>query len=257
MIRDLYNKILKLEDLSPSDEVNTLFSALVSESINPETVHDLNESEISKLQRISAESEYLMEVHWVKRIIQSNDPKQELENFWYYKNYVDLTKIEWMGLESCCDTSKHDDVLFMGSGPLPLTAIVLAKFYGCKISLLDVDEYALELSKKLIKALKLESKFQFIHSDATKFIAYERYEVIYVAALAGLDNDSKNLIVKNIRQFANAESHIIMRSSYANRTLLYRPLDERILNELKPLIEIRPHNEVVNSVFIFKNHENN
>lgn len=251
-IRNTYVQITRLENLFPNDEVNSLFSELVKLSLDDQLTHDLSENEISQIQKLSSQSEYLMEVYWANKIINSDDPVNELKNFWYYDNYVDLTRMEWNGLISCNPDIHEKQVLFIGSGPLPLTAILLARDYDCNITLLDIESEAIELSKKLITALGLIDKFSFIKADASVFHGYSDFNVIFVAALAGIDNHTKDQIVLNINNNASIDSNILMRSSYANRKILYKPISENIFKILKPIMEIRPYNEVVNSVLIFK-----
>lgn len=253
MIRELYNEICKLTELKPSDKTNRLFSQLVSASLDDTAEHDLSEVEVSNLQHMSAQAEYLMEVHWAKNIAKSTNPHKTLKEFWYFKNYTDLTKLEWSGLQSCCSHNHLKAILFLGSGPLPLTAIILAMSYGCQVTLLDIDKSAMSLSKKVIDALGLSDKFNYIVADAKGFTNYQQYEVIYVAALAGLETSDKEKIVENIKIHAQSSAHIMMRSSYANRALLYKPLAKQIFKKLKPLIEIKPYTDVINSVVIFRN----
>lgn len=252
-MRDLYIKITTLNDLSPSEKVNFLFSQLVEKSLEEGDKNTtLTKSETAKLQLICARAEYEMEKYWAKRILEAIDSNNELLKFPYYSNYEKLTQMEWFSLLSCTKHIKHK-AIFVGSGPLPLTAIVLAKKYTSTVTVLDVDKEACELSRKLIKKLGLEKKIRVINEDGVNFESYKEYNLIFIAALAGVDIKTKENILKKIRKDTEKGIHILARSSWGMREILYKPLDKKLFKLFKPIIEVRPHNDVVNSVIVFEN----
>lgn len=252
-IRELYEEILKLDSYTPSDEVNQLFQQLVAFALSPEMIaSELAPDEIRHLQMICAKAEYEMETYWAQKVLESNDPRRELENFPYYANYEKLTKLEWFSLLSCGNHSSHE-VLFIGSGPLPLTGIILAKEYVDKVTLLDIDERAVTQSKQLISALGLQEKVTVIQGDAKTFSEYHKFNTVFVAALAGALPSDKQEILETIKKETANQSHIIARSSWGTREILYTPIDKKLFQLFKPLIEVRPHHDVVNSVVIFEN----
>lgn len=250
-IKDIYKKISSLKTLTPSEEVNNIFSELVARSIQYEADGKLTRYELSKLQVISAKAEFELEKYWADRIISSKNPQDELNNFTYYKNYSDLTKLELYSLESCSDHSDHK-ALFIGGGPLPMTSIMLALEHNINSTIIDSDELAVELSSKLISVLKLENKIKIIHANGSDF-DYTNFNTIYIAALAGLNSKAKNEIFKQIKKTAKKDIHLIARSSWRNRKLLYKPISASIYKIFKPIIKVDPFNDIVNSVIILKN----
>lgn len=251
-MKDLLQRIRALRTLTPSEETNAAFSELVHRALDPQIKVDLSEQEVFELRNLAAQAEFEMELFWAEKVIASETPDATLKSFWYYKNYQDLTKIEWSALDSYCVREKHDSVLFVGSGPLPMTAIVLAKEYGVSSVLLDTNEAAVAISRKLIHKIGLASMVKVEFSSGEKYMKYSDFEVVYLAALAGVDEEAKNVIVENIAVQSTEHTHLIVRSAHSNRTLLYAPVDIHRIRGFSPILEVHPHNDVVNSVIILK-----
>lgn len=250
MINKLYKDILNLDSLKPTYKVNKLFSSLVSYVLDPNNKNTLKETELEKLQEICSRAEYELEKHWAKKIIESDNPLKTLRKFPYFSNYRKLTQMEWFSLLSCT-THKTHKVVFVGGGPLPLTAIVMAQQYTDKITVLDIDETACELSSQLVRKLKLDKKIEIIKTDASKFENYKNYNAFVVAALAGANMNSKRKILQKIKKDSPKLSHILARSSWGLREILYKPLDKKLYDIFEPVIEVKPKNDVVNSFVIF------
>jgi nicotianamine synthase len=250
-LKELYNKIIALDDLKPSAEVNALFSELVSKAIDLENKEKLSFNERIELQKLCSLSEYQLERYWVEKILASENAEEMLRSFPYFQNYKELTKLEYYALNGCVEHSDHQ-MLFIGGGPLPLTAIVLALDFGVKSTVLDIDESAVALSTELIRRLGLENMIQVVQKSGAEFTEYSDFNVIFIAALAGIDAKTKRGIFSQVKKFANKGTHILARSSWGNRKLLYRPLSKRLFKEFTPIIEVNPFHQVVNSVVVFK-----
>lgn len=249
-LKTLYNKITSLESYKPSKNVNTLFSKLVKVALTEGSSSSLTANELTNLQRICSLSEFELEKHWAEKLITNKKPLDEIESFPYINNYRKLTKMEWYSLLSC---SKHEDhnILFVGGGPLPLTAIILASEYDNKVTILEKDDEAANISMQLITKLKLSDKINVIKIDASKFDGYKNFNVIMVAALAGINKNVKKKILSKIKSQSKNGIHVLARSSWGMREILYRPIDSDIFKLFKTEIEVRPHNDIVNSVIIF------
>lgn len=250
--KSLYKKIVSLKSLKPSKSVNQAFSNLVSYALNPQNDLSLNQKQISKLQMICSEAEYELEKYWVNKILKSKDPKKTLEDFPYINNYRKLTQMEWDTLLSCTTHTSHK-ILFAGGGPLPLTAIILAQHYVDKVTVIDVDKEACDLAIQLTNKLGLDKKIEFIHTDASNFGHYSDFNVILVAALAGVESKTKEKILKKIKINSKPQTHILARSSWGLREILYRPIEKDLYKLFNPIVEVHPQNDVVNSVVVFSN----
>lgn len=246
---ELYKKISALEVYTPSEEVNGLFSKLVAEAIDPWGEEMLSKKQCGCLQKICAYAEYELEMYWAQQIIAGTE---QITDFPYCKNYKDLTRLEWNAVASCAEHDHHK-VLFIGSGPLPMTAIMLALNHGVSSTLVDNDQKAVDISQAIIKTLGLDHMIEIVCADGKSFKNYKDFNVIFVAALAGQNASQKIDIFTHIKEAASAHCHVLARSSWGRRQLLYPPLPKKVWALFKPLLEISPYNEIVNSVVIFKN----
>jgi len=251
-IRKLYEDIRKAGDLSPSPRINRLFGDLVREATRTfDERAGLSLKEERLLQNLCSRAEYELERYWAERITASPSPRKELARFPYVKNYLDLTRLEWFSFQGC-QTHKNHRVLFVGGGPLPLTAIMLAREFNIASTVIDSDKTAVGLSKKVIDQLGLARMVTIRHADARDFKDYGKFSVIFVAALAGLIPSQEENIFLRIKEKAKKGTHIMARSSWGNRRLLYRPLSPKTYRHFEPVLRIDPYSDIVNSVVIFK-----
>lgn len=251
-IKDLYQELQALDDYRPSKKINQLFTQLVQFVLNPESKNDLTKEEVAKLQKICQLAEYELEKHWAQKIIKGVDDSILTRSFPYFDNYTKLTQLEWFSLLSCTIHQRHD-ICFVGGGPLPLTAIILAEKYVKSVTVLDRDSEACQISRRLIKKLKLDKKIEITEADACEYDDFKKFNVIMIAALAGIEKTEKEKILLKIKQDASKETHILARSSWGMRELLYKPLDNKVSRLFYPIMEVLPQNDVINSVVILKN----
>jgi len=241
------SKIIGLKDLTPKTETDLAFSKLVKLVLNSKVdlLKNIKKSDLQKLQQNCAIGEYELEKSWAHK---------DIKTFPYYQNYVDLTKLEWETFQSINKNPiKSQNILFVGSGPLPLTTIILAQKYNLSCTIVDNNKEAVEISKLLIKNLNLHNKIKIIHSDAKKFKKYSDFNIIYLAALAGTTSQTKNAILQKIKKDTKKDTYILARSSWGNRRLLYNPIGQTFFKLFTPILEVHPHNHVVNSFIVFQN----
>ncbi len=248
VISDFVKRVESLKSFAPSTEVNKIFSELVSYAITSKEKIKVSNKDLTYLQKSAASAEYELEKYWTDQILKG---KKQLDEFIYYTNYLKLTSIEWGSLLAC-KLHKNHNVLFVGSGPLPLTGIILARDYGCKVTLLDISEEAVQLSISLLSIIGLTDKISVVKSDALKYNNFKDFDVIYLAALAGIADGVKKKVLSKIKSESKADVHLIARSSFGNREILYKPLVETDIDGFKIELEVKPHNDVVNSFLILR-----
>ncbi len=130
---------------------------------------------ISHLKRMNG---LRLEIECAKAIITSNDPWLELERFLYYPNYLELARMEYHGAGLC----PGGLVVFLGSGPLPLSLICLCRRYGISgTGIEQVPEYA-EISSRLIRSLGLEEHLFIVCGNHYALSATTRFDLIMVGA---------------------------------------------------------------------------
>jgi nicotianamine synthase len=244
--------VVMLPSVKPSPHVNTVFSRLVFTILNAPLLHKrLGMKLITlSLRTTCTHGEFALEEAWAKKILSANDAYTELLKFPYYKNYECLTAREWRMVTR--QHAKAKNVIFLGSGPLPLTAIILAKKYGCNITLVDSDTQAVLLSHRLIQLLGLSQSMRVVQASAETYQDVSDVDIIYVAALVGRNPKEELRIYKNLAERMNRTSLLLVRSAHGSRTLLYRPVSKMIDRSFSRIAEMHPHDDVVNSAILLR-----
>jgi antitoxin component of MazEF toxin-antitoxin module len=143
---------------------------------------------------------------------ESADPK----TYPLYHRFVTLitNEVKMLKLNQGCSLA------MIGSGPFPITAILLFTLFGIEVVAIDGNPEAVAISRQVIKTLNLESGISVEVGDGRSFVAEDASAVI-VALLA----HPKDLILKNIFDNYSNCSSVICRTSHGLRQALYRPTD--------------------------------
>jgi hypothetical protein len=102
-----------------------------------------------------------MERQRAQAIIDSGAPWEMLEAFIYYPNYLQLAEMESRG----ADLKSDDRVVFLGSGPLPLSLIALVQRCAIKGVGIEKDPVNADLSRKVLATLALSEQIKIITGD--------------------------------------------------------------------------------------------
>jgi nicotianamine synthase len=257
-ILSLYEILAAAPSLEPSPLVNAAFDALVklaSTTTNVISTDILNDEKIievlPQLRALCSLGEGQLEAYWATKIIEDEHPAISLENFPYYGNYLKLAELEYRSV-SLIGNRPLKRVLFVGSGPLPLSAILLAQQYGLVVDAIDSDSEAVSISAKLVDRLGLGDAITITQADAATFTRYQQYDAIFLASLVGLDQPSKQAIITTIQHQMREGGLLVARTAHGLRTLLYPPIDVDSIKGLTAQVIIQPLNEVVNSVIILE-----
>jgi hypothetical protein len=120
-------------------------------------------------------------------------------------------------LASLCENSS---IIFVGSGPMPISAMAYAKACSAKITALDCDPLAIRLSKKLIAELpEYKNSVEIIEGDATTF-DFAPYTHIGIAAMA----HPKAQIFEQIARTAGSDVTVICRTANGMAEFVYEPV---------------------------------
>ncbi|MCC4597248.1 hypothetical protein NRY95_03195 [Xanthomonas campestris pv. phormiicola] len=109
-------------------------------------------------------------------------------------------------------------MLFIGSGPLPLSAIWFNRILGVHVDGVDISSAAVEQSSALIKMLGLDRSIRILHRNAVDYDV-SGYDMIVIALLA----KPKQLLLDNIARTARSDCTIVCRTSFGLRSLIYEP----------------------------------
>ncbi len=148
------------------DQVDTLIR---DRSLQPAIAH------IARLKRIHG---LRLERQRARTIIDSRDPWEELKGFVYYPNYLQLAEMESEGAELKTD----DRVVFLGSGPVPLSLIALVKRCGIRGVGIEKDPINADLARRVLAALALDKEIAVILGDHFSLPLSKACQLIMVGA---------------------------------------------------------------------------
>lgn len=252
----VYGRLDSTPSLEPSKETNALFAELVDlclgadEETSAEILGDPVVGSIRpRLIELCAEGESLLERHWSERVARSEDPVRELRIFPYFTNYERLTNLEAHALRGAEDRPLGK-VLFIGSGPLPLTSILLASRLGLVVENIDSDETACRLASKLASRLGLEHRLSFRRANIMEETTLNEYDTVFLAALVGLDRNEKDLVFRHLRSFMRPGAMLAARTAHRLRTMLYPKVVPEDLAGFETKVVVQPMDDVINSVIV-------
>ncbi|MCC6643155.1 hypothetical protein IT411_00215 [Candidatus Peregrinibacteria bacterium] len=226
-------------ELWPGLSVNVLFEQLMEfiEHSPAELEEQLEVALVERVRRIAGKGEFCLEKYWAEKILLGAD----LKTFTYYWNYQKLIDFEVGRMKKVI--GDLEEILFFGSGPLPLTAILMAQNYGLKVCCVDRDEESVKVSRSLIEKLGLEEDIKVVKGDFFDFDSYGRAQIILMGALVGQNEEEKAQIVEKILAVKKSEQRGFLRTVCGMKKLLYPavpehlgklicPADKKIINSL-------------------------
>lgn len=239
--------------LRPCPEVDALFHELVRMVVEvppatPARWGCASAATASDLRRLCAEGETQMERAWARRIAVADDPDRALADFPYAENYRRLVRLE-VDVLGRTVRRRVAQVAFVGAGPLPLSALYLARMLGAPVDAVDRDPAATAEGRLVAAALGDSATVSFVRADATD-VDFRRYDVVVLAALVGGTPAAKRGVLAHLGATMAPGAVLLARSARAARTLLYPPVDAADLGHLRLQTVVHPVDDVVNSVVV-------
>ncbi len=102
-----------------------------------------------------------LEVEKAKSLLASRNPWETLKNFTFYPNYLQLARTEYTG----SGLKQKECVLFLGSGPLPLSLITLCHEHCVQGIGIEQDGKRASLSREVISKLGLSKSIRIIEGN--------------------------------------------------------------------------------------------
>jgi hypothetical protein len=139
-------------------------------------------------------------------------------------------------------------IVFVGSGPLPLSAIMLHLYGNVEVICLEIDSAACEASRELLQRIGLGDKLVVKQINGADF-DYAPYRKVFVASLV----TNKLPVLEQIRR-TSREALVAVRTAEGMRQLMYEALDEdQLLKQgWQLLTRTRPkENLVINSTLFY------
>jgi nicotianamine synthase len=200
-----------------------------------------------RLQQLCGAGEVELERAWADRIARSPRPADELARFPYLGNYRRLCRMELDTLAAAVDRPVRS-VAFVGSGPLPLSSLLLADELGVPVVNLDRDAAAVAASRLVARALG-SHHLAFRRVDADDADVSD-HDVVVLAALVGDTPAAKRRVVRQLARTMAPGAALLARSARGLRTLLYPPLDLTDLAGFDLVTVVHPVHDVVNSAVL-------
>jgi len=261
-ISGLAAAIGKLPSLRPSPEVNALFTELVAACVPPSAVDvDKLGPELqamrARLIRLCADAEGLLEAHYSDLLAGFDSPLDHLALFPYLSNYLLLSELEHGLLARHVPGPPPARVAFLGSGPLPLSSLVLAARHLPAASLdnYDMCGEANERARRLVRAdADLGARMAFRTADAALLTREQlaSYDVVFLAALVGVTAEDKARVLHHLGRHMAPGAALVVRSAHGARAFLYPVVDPEEVRRagFDVLAVHHPEGEVINSVII-------
>ncbi|KAJ7979479.1 Nicotianamine synthase [Quillaja saponaria] len=259
-VMELHASISKLESLRPSKQVNSLFTELVKLCIFPSSI-DISTlpQEVQQMREslivLCGQAEGLLELEFSNFLNQIPQPLNNLNLFPYYGNYVKLASLENQILNEN-GVVHPKKVAFIGSGPMPLTSIVMATHHMkfTQFDNYDIDEKANHVARRIVSSDgALEKRMKFETSDIMEVKEkLGEYECIFLAALVGMSKEQKLKNLEHIRKYMKEGGILLIRSAKGARAFLYPVVEEHDLVDFEILTIFHPTNDVVNSVVLVR-----
>jgi nicotianamine synthase len=252
-ITGITQRLKQQKSLQPNSTVNSLFTDLVASVQRHDAMHYqdiIHQYDLHCLaedtQCLCSAGEYALELYWSEKIIHAKHPRAALEQFPYFDNYQQLVALESQTIKSVVQPEK---ILFIGSGPLPLTAILLAQNYSWYIDCMDRDTSAYNYGTAVSQALAVPN-LNFTCVDVHRYQDLAQYQVIVLGALVGVTSHEKEKILNHIYSQVQAGTRVLVRSSHGLRELLYPSIDTSRLQDWHIEKIIHPKNDLINSLIV-------
>ncbi|TKV90678.1 hypothetical protein SEVIR_9G044800v4 [Setaria viridis] len=260
-ISGLHAAIAKLPSLSPSPAVDALFTALVTACVpaSPVDVSRLGpdaQKMREELIRLCSDAEGQLEAHYADTLAAFDNPLDHLARFPYYRNYLDLSRLEYELLARYVPGLAPARVAFVGSGPLPFSSLVLAARHlpGTLFDNYDRCAAANERAKKLVRAdADLSKRMSFRTADVADLTEeLAEYDVVFLAALVGMAAEDKARVVAHLGRHMAPGAALVVRSAHGARGFLYPVVDPEDIGRggFEVLAVYHPDDEVINSVIV-------
>lgn len=257
------NELLQNEvDVSPANpsvtELISNLSRILRLSYLPEEVQAvLNDEYIRlnqrQLQHKLSEAEFLVELSDTLRICQSEgtimDIVTGLPNWDIYRALVSQELAMLRHFIRDEDETEKSPIVFIGSGPLPISSIILHLFGVVEVICLEMNAVAYEASCALLAHLGLETNISVVMVNGSNF-DYSPYRHIFMASLVR----NKREVLEQISR-TSVNPLVAVRTAEGIRQMMYEAIDESQLSQQRWRIAGRTcpdQNLVINSTLFIE-----
>ncbi len=236
-IRETNELLHEAADLSPANHRAANFirrlSLQLRSSLSPEEVQlVLGDEYVRKhrrdLQRKLSAAEFLVEMSDSHQLCEASDPVMDIvRGLPYWNAYINLVSEELAMLRRLTepDQPERAAVVFVGSGPMPLSPILLHLLGRVEVICLEIDPAAYRASRALLERMELASKVRVLLADGAAF-DYSAHNQVFVASLV----DNKAAVLERIR-LTSPSPLAAVRTAVGIKQVMYEAIDESELLE--------------------------
>jgi hypothetical protein len=250
-VTSIYAFLVEQSDLSPRNaRVNTALYRFVHDTMKPRNPEEVAailgtpaiQQMAPALWRLLSRAECEMEFYCASAMTGGETGAEErfssYGDFIYRSNYealvaAELDVMKWHS-EPVPIKSDSESIAFVGSGPLPISAIIFHRRTGVPVTCIDSDEIACGLGRQLVRYLaanepgcrELDNAIRFCHARGEEH-DYATHPVVFIANLVAAKEPVVTRIIKTSRIGATA----VIRSAEGLSALLYMPADGLIGEE--------------------------
>jgi hypothetical protein len=166
-----------------------------------------------KLNRIYESFETDLEIEFAKTLLSFD---VDVRQYSFYQRFVTLVsnEVRFAGLK------EGDCVTFVGSGPFPISAILLFQTFGIRAIAVERKDGAAGLSREVVKRLGLEKGID-VRVGEGQHLAINDSCCAIIALLA----QPKGAILHHVFEHYARCTSVLCRTSHGLRQALYRPTD--------------------------------
>jgi hypothetical protein len=219
---------------------------------------DVDEKSIDKITKSSELSSLLpvisrfrfsynlkLEIEKARSLLESSNPWKTLQSFTFYPNYMHLANTEYAG--ACL--KPEDCVLFLGSGPLPLSLITLCHEHGVRGVGIEQDRERADLSREVISRLGLSGSIMIIEGNHFSLPLKSSFDLYMVAAQAEPKKEIFEYLAKTLPEGSKVSYRIYEKG-------FRKILDDNMHFELpagfKEYLRVQPEPPVNNTVVFLR-----
>ncbi len=186
-----------------------------------------------------------LETERARALLDAPDPWEYLRGFRFYPNYVALAAMERRG----AGLQPGQRVLFLGSGPLPLSLIMLCSGTDAQLGLgIEQQEERIALSRQVIERLGLERRVEIRHGDHFSLPLADREDTPVDLLMVASAAEPKDEIFTHLAAVLPAGARVSFRThEKAMRRLINAATLHQAPAGFKELARVQPEPPVINT----------
>ncbi|SFD52245.1 Nicotianamine synthase protein [Paenibacillus catalpae] len=228
------NELLQREiDLSPANQLVMSMISRLSLQLRsrylPEEVQAVLSNEYIRLHQRQlqdklSEAEFLTELSDSRQASKSQEPVLDaVKGLPHWPVYVALVRQELSTLHRFTREDRQSDkspIVFVGSGPMPLSPIILHLLGDVEVICVEMDAVAYEASCSLLEHMGLGNKVSVVLENGSRF-DYGSYNRIFVASLVR----NKQAVFEQINR-TSPSPLVAVRTAEGMKQIMYEAIDE-------------------------------